>query len=118
MLPLSATGQCPPLLARPISRAPPTKHRRCHLENAVRAVSCIRIGGDVVWVLKMTWPGPATRRATSGVGCEGLWLGLVGGWGWGVGLVVFVEAGLYGAVGDAEPSGEAVHGDPIGAGGY
>ena len=35
-----------------------------------------------------------------------------------VGLVVFVEACLYGAVGDAEPSGEAVHGDPFGAGGY
>ena len=31
---------------------------------------------------------------------------------------MFLEAGLDGAVGDAEPSGQAVHGDPLGAGGY
>ena len=36
----------------------------------------------------------------------------------GCGLVVFLEAGLDSAVGDAEPSGHAVHGDPLGAGGY
>ena len=39
-----------------------------------------------------------------------------GGWGWGAGLVVFLEAGLDGSFPDAEPFGHAVHGDPAGAG--
>ena len=44
-------------------------------------------------------------------------LGSVGGWGCGVGLVVFLEAGLDGSFPDAEPLGHAVHGDSAGAGG-